>query len=131
VIIASSFQRLALCATRRSEPFKLSIGLVVASVRRSVGEAKSHDCERLVQALAGVPFANIVLALERDGEVTPKLFDVGVAKVPAAGDRAVGRSARNTPLLGSPHSNSRCWGRTRVRRRSRARVLPRGAHVIL
>jgi hypothetical protein len=35
-IMASSFPRLALRATRRSEPFMFSIGLVVAKIRRSV-----------------------------------------------------------------------------------------------
>ncbi len=34
--LASSFQRLTLRVTRRSEPFMFSIGLVVANVRRSV-----------------------------------------------------------------------------------------------
>jgi serine/threonine protein kinase len=46
--------------------------------------------------------SNIVLAIEPDGEVTPKLIDFGVAKVPAAGDRTADGRALGTPRYMAP-----------------------------
>lgn len=46
--------------------------------------------------------ANILLSVDPDGTVTPKLLDFGIAKVPSAGNHTVGVQVLGTPSYMSP-----------------------------